>query len=425
MHRTLPINAARPRAATRPADAPRLSAFDAIRGLAAVAVVVLHASYAYCLHPMPGLIWPVPIDQPSYAADCLFWAIEGCIMPLFFVMSGYFAARSLEKKSPRAMFAGRTRRLVRPMLSVGLAVLILDANVWAAGLVSTGRATLRNWYQMRFPWPIGQDFWGLSHLWYVQYLWLLCGLFCAATALARHFESHRTASGFRAASFQRRGSPVVHLILLATALAMLLTCFPQIVLGFQHQWLPAGPKFLHAGLFFLGGVRLFHSPRLLESMRVAVPLTMGVALISFVVWLPLGRTALIAGRAEAVSPLLGTMLAAYAISATAAVLGAGLRWLDAPVPTLGKLATASFWIYLVHHPIVGMCHLALRPLPASPFVKLFTALSLTLGLCIWTYTRFVQGRAIERLLDGVPLRQTFVSPPTPTAPKAAPGRRAA
>src|SRR5690606_7897309 len=122
-----------------PAEPPeRLHGFDAVRGLAAVAVVALHAAYPYIVAPMPGLVWTVPVDDPSWLCDTVFWWIEGCVMPLFFTLSGYFLARSIARQSAREFLAGRTRRLLLPMATIGLAVLTLDLQVWAYGLISTG-----------------------------------------------------------------------------------------------------------------------------------------------------------------------------------------------------------------------------------------------------------------------------------------------
>ena len=185
----MPPGAVAPPRLARPAE--RLAGFDAVRGLGAVAVVVLHAAYGYSHIRMPGLIWPVPLDEPSRAAHAAFWWIEGCIMPLFLTVSGYFLARSLERQTPGDVLRGRTARLLRPMLTLGLLVLVLDTQIWTAGLVATDRATWREFLRLKFIPPIQNHFWGPGHLWYVEYLWLICAAVCVGAWLKNRLFSEQ------------------------------------------------------------------------------------------------------------------------------------------------------------------------------------------------------------------------------------------
>ncbi|HEX6987667.1 MAG TPA: acyltransferase family protein, partial [Planctomycetaceae bacterium] len=262
-----------------PEPKDRLHGFDAVRGLAAVAVVALHASYAYALFPLPGLVWPVPLDEPSRLADAAFWWIEGSVMPLFFVLSGYFLARSLARQTPGDVLAGRTRRLLLPMATVGLAVLAFDLHVWAFGLIATGRATVEHYREMKFPPAIQADLFGPAHLWYVEYLWLLCGIVCGVTWIMRGLGSDGRVLTPRTPgrSPQRKGGRAAacgFAALLVASAAVLLSFHPEVVLGFQHGWLPDPAKFAHAGVFLLLGMLLQRNGGLTDLTRRLTPLAL-------------------------------------------------------------------------------------------------------------------------------------------------------
>lgn len=401
-------------------ETDRLQAFDNVRGLAAIAVVALHASYAYALFPLEGLVWPVPIDEPSLVANAIFWGIEGSVMPLFFTLSGFFLARSLAKQSPGRVLAGRTRRLLVPMTTVGLAVLAVDLHVWVLGLISTDRATIRDYRRMKFAPEIQSNLFGPAHLWYIEYLWLLCVVFCGVVWLRDRLRGPRvslltdwhptsTACGFAA--------------LFATACA-LLTYAPQIVVGFQHGWLPDAAKLGHAAVFLLFGVLLQRSPWLITATQNVAPLIIVAAGGTFVATLPqLHRV--MQWEPEKASIAFGSLLAFFAVTATFGQIGAGLRWLNHHQPTLSRLAAASFWIYLVHHPLVGLLHIAMRQVPLAPIAKCVSVFAITLIVCLWSYERFAARGALARLLDGEWPWQALRTPVPAEVPAADPPIRKA
>lgn len=381
--------------------------FDAVRGLAAVAVVALHAAYPYALAPLPGLVWPVPLDEPSRFADVCFWSIEGFIMPLFFTISGYFLARSLARQRPGAVAAGRSRRLVVAFWTVGIVILAFDLLIWTAGFVMTGQATWNDWRRMKFGPAIDDHLWGPGHLWYLEYLWILCAAVCLGRAVweatVRQLGPVILFSPLWTRAVEAVESPrfLPSSLGLSIAVFLILGFHPEIVFGFQHHFIvPAWPKFVHGGVFMLLGAVLFRSAGAIEAVRKAAPFTLAAAAGSFIMLLPRVRETMTAGTGGRFDAVLGGLLAAYAVAAVLGCLGAGLRWLDRPVPPLDRLAAASFWVYIVHHPICGLLQLALRPVALPSPVKFVLVTAATLGLCVFTYRRFVENGAAGRLLDG-------------------------
>lgn len=390
-----------------PRERDRLRGFDAVRGLAAVAVVALHAAYPYALAPLPGLVWPVPLDEPSRFADACFWAIEGFVMPLFFTLSGYFLARSLVRQRPGAVLAGRSRRLVISFWTVGIVILGIDLLIWTAGFALTGQATWKDFRRMKFGPAIDDHLWGPGHLWYLEYLWVLCATTCVATWVWRGTARQirpilqlpprltRAVGRFEAPAF------LACLLVLAAAVYVTLGFHPEIVLGFQHHFIvPAWPKLVHGGLFLLLGVALFRSGDAVEAVRRFAPAWLAVALISFAAALPEIRRAMVEATSSSFEPVLGLFLTVYAVAAVLGLLGAGVRWLEEPNARLERLAAASFWIYVAHHPICGLLQLALRPFAIPPAVKFGLVTVAAMALCLFSYRVLVENGAVGRMLDG-------------------------
>ncbi len=157
--------------------------FDAIRALAALGVLLLHACVPYLQHPMRGLAWPVR-DSSSAAVDVLFWGIELFIMPVFLVMAGILAWRSLHRHGPGKLVKTRARRLLIPLAFGMLVILPLDLYAWVLGWVGEGLVPAVKLKSLKFDNGIDRDLWGLSHLWFLQYLFLYVAVLSGAIYLA-------------------------------------------------------------------------------------------------------------------------------------------------------------------------------------------------------------------------------------------------
>ena len=122
-----------------PAD-PRRHDLDALRAVAMLLGIFLHASLAY----VPGIPWPVQDTQPAPGLGLLFLANHGFRMPLFFLVSGFFTAMLWQRRGPWAMLAQRYKRVFVPLL-VGFCTLLplFDwVNKHAPGAAAAGAPTV-------------------------------------------------------------------------------------------------------------------------------------------------------------------------------------------------------------------------------------------------------------------------------------------
>ncbi len=413
-------------ARTLPFSAPaRRTGLDSLRAWATVAVVVLHAGVPYTVMPMPTLAWPVRHPEPSAAVDGVFWTIEGLIMPLFLLLSGYGAMSSLAKK-PGEFLQTRWHRLGWPLLGAALVLLPLELYIWLTGWALDGQISWRKLSSLKLG-SYHDHLWGLSHLWYLEYLLIYSGLL---------WVGQRWLSSRMKAVVQQCCTQPLLLFALGTAI---LFWAPEVVVGFQHGFLPFPAKFAYSGLFFAAGVAIRNksvgwdktvgwdessSPTLFALRNggtrrasshptLSPPFTLILCVGVLFRLLPLIHQ-------QADAPLTGTDrltlacgLAAFAVLSTRSLWD--WAWSStAPLsPVIARLAQASFWIYLVHHPLVAICHIALRPTGWPALMQCVLVTLVTLGASLLSYEWLVRDTRLGQFLDGVTRAPTRIPSDTP------------
>src|SRR5262249_38725716 len=122
--------------------AARFGGLDAVRGLAVIAGVVLHASVAYMPRRMYGLLWPVHDTQTTPVCHLLFWWLHAFRLPLFFVISGFIGEMLCESRGVEAFLKHRFRRIAIPFLMCLLTVMPVTVIIWGTGLCISRRCSL-------------------------------------------------------------------------------------------------------------------------------------------------------------------------------------------------------------------------------------------------------------------------------------------
>lgn len=360
-----------------------LIGLDALRGWAAVAVVVLHASVPYLQPSMPGLDWSV-VDRPSGSVTSLFWAIEVVIMPIFLAMAGFLAARSMSRAGANEVMKKRLKSWGKPLLLATVILIPIELYVWLLGWVAEGHITFRKMQSLKLDAEQGSHLWGLSHLWFLQYIMT----YVVLLSLGWRFLADQSSS-----FLSRRVLPATFLAAVVT-----LVLAPEVVWGFQHAFLPVFSKWLYSGLFFVGGaiwwkcdpdlaVLTRHGDRLLAPSSL-----FWIASVSFGIWY-LSQTA-------------GTLpvriaLAAVTVAAAAGVTFGMMGWCMQHVPRLDRLtqrlSAASLMIYLVHHPIVGLAHISAKYAAADAPTWLKVAAISTLAISMSIGVDYLVGSRQSRV----------------------------
>lgn len=378
-----------------------VAGFDWLRVVAALAVVALHASVPYLKNRMPGLVWPV-WDSSSQVVDSIFWSIEVVVMPLFLVMAGFLLWRSSQRLSPQQLVRTRAKRLLIPLAFGILVILPIDLYVWTAGLVAEGVVPVAKFRSLKFDTPRSEGIWGLGHLWFLLYVFLYV---VVAASLLKFAATHNPVSRFARTIAQPK---ILIAVLLSTAIVTLLVA-PEVVWGFQHAFVPVPSKWIYSGIFFAAGCGLaFHDNQLIWVSK-ATPRMLAIGIVLLTSSVALGTWSL--GQLESgneVHHAATFLLAILTVTAATAVSLGLIGACAAPVKTVPKtvryLAGASFWIYLVHHPLLGLIHTDIKWIwpQGSPLVKLCVSFLAAIGISVLLYEAFIRQSRFGMLigLDG-------------------------
>ena len=388
---------------------------DAVRAFAALLVVYLHACIPYLVHKMPGLVWSVS-DETSWVVDSLFWAIEIFIMPFFLVISGYFAYRALVATDGFSFIKSRANRLLRPLLFGMLILLPIILYIWMIGLVAEGRMSVVKLRSLKVPSPYGDQIWGLSHLWFLLYVYLYSALMVGVNRVLRNRIPMRLRPTLRRTS-----------AILIPAVGILTLVFaPEVVFGFQHSFLPVFSKWLYSGSFFAGGAALANFDPKFRSINRLADRHLLLGAFTTVIAVLLGCWTLrhdaehtrSASTAWLVSITLSTTTVLAAWSLALGVIGMSNRlsdWLVMHKRTcqaIEYMSGASFWIYLVHHPIVGLLHIDLKFSAPSldPLVKSLVAATIAIAFGLGSYEYIVRTTKFGRFIGLTSRRPTEGTP---------------
>jgi peptidoglycan/LPS O-acetylase OafA/YrhL len=373
--------------------------------VATVAVVLLHAGVPYAVTPLPGLPWPVHHPQPSGIVEAIFWSIEGCVMPVFFWLSGFGAAQSLSQRGPREFWQKRLLRIGKPLLVFGAILLPLEFYIWLTGWALDGEIAWRKLRSLKLD-AAHNGIWGLSHLWYLEFLLI----YSAALVTWDRIVGWAVPTNSDAPSIKLVGATGLvgkahttwrsrfRLPALAIPATLLLWWSPEVVVGFQHGFLPDPAKLVFSGLFFAAGVLTY---------RCGVPrIGSGYAAMAcggMVLWLAFPLI-----QQQAAEDQSGTerFVLAMALGGYGALISGGL-W-DRCMsqcgecrPAVRMISGASYWTYLVHHPLVAMLHIVLRPTGWPALLQFAVTTAVTLAICWVSYDKWIRGSAVAALLGEI------------------------
>ena len=367
----------------------RVHYMDNLRALAMLAGVVFHAALAYS--PLMHPIWPVADAGRAVAVDALAWFLHMFRMPLFFVVAGYFAALLVARRGMGGLFRNRCVRVLLPLLL--FTPLAVASMGWlteqAAATVahpSPALAWIRGHIDEHGAMPSMP---GWVHLWFLFYLMLFTLLVWVGTTL----ELGRI--GARLAALPPAVLVLATSLLLALALAGTGVPWPA-----PEFFLPALWALAFFGAYFALGYQVFRRPALLERLRPHSSWLLGGAVAAYAVlfWST-------GGFANAQpSPLRQFLHAALQASAgcwmTLWCLLAARRWLDGRSAAMRWLADASYWVYLVHLPVLFAVQYRLLDLPMHWAAKFALSTMSTLVLSFASYQWLVRHTPIGRLLNG-------------------------
>jgi peptidoglycan/LPS O-acetylase OafA/YrhL len=379
----------------------RLHGLDAVRGYALLLGVLFHATMSF----LPGpAIWMVSDSARSPFLGGVFFVSHMFRMTTFFLIAGFFARMSFHRRGARGFVADRLKRIALPLV-VGWPILII-AILLASGYavyVTTGVFPTKP--PPTPPQPPGA--FPLTHLWF---LYLLLWIYAATLGLRALLAAADRSGVWRGRIDVAVGAVVRHplgALAVAVPTAVALALFPGWLVWFgvptpDSNLIPNPPSVVQFWLAFLFGWLIHRQSGLLAAWRRHWPVNLALA-----VGLTAGLLAVL-GLAPVVTPqppgaAKAAFAAAYAVASwawTFAVIGLSLRFMADHSPVRRYIADSSYWIYLVHLPLVIALQAWVSRFPWPWEAKFVTVLAIGFALMFASYELLVRHTFIGGVLNG-------------------------
>ena len=379
----------------------RLHALDAARGGMLLLGIVFHASIAFLPSRVP--LWIVMDNQRSLTLAVVFHVLHVFRMTAFFVLAGFFAHMSFHKKGLRAFVGDRLKRIAVPLV-VGWPILfaaIIAVTIWAAKVAAHGGPLPKPPVYPGFPaFP-------LTHLWFLYVLlWLYAATLALRGLVAMVDRRGRLRGGVDRVVRVLVDNPL-GLVLLAAPTAVTLFLTPQWTMWFgiatpDSSLLPTAAAAVAFFTAFGFGWLLHRQVELLEvwkrrwfaNLAASVVLTVMGFMITGIA--PILRPA----PHDATTALYAAIFTASVWTWSFAVIGMAMRFLSGYSAVRRYVADASYWLYLVHVPLVMALQVAVSQLAWPWWVKFAVILGVTFPVLFASYQVFVRHSFIGAILNG-------------------------
>ena len=359
--------------------------------------LVLHASIPFMNAPFN---WVARQSSGSWIFDILFTAIHSFRMPLFFLLSGFFSHLLCARKGWIGFLRHRAQHIGIPWLvgMLTLVPLIIGIILW----------------KNKVDLSIGGGFSVLDiptfHLWFLEVLLIFYSVAALLGVLGRFVP------GFMTGLDRMVNQGLVHVWHIAFLLPPTMAC---LWIGSPGAWLPDGERLLPESrvlafyfLFFAMGWVIHRLPTATDILqqRFRPFLLIGLSGLLLVVSVRIG---LLSGQLHE-SPLI--RVAGFSASTACAwflslgLVGLFLALVKSHHPAVRYVADASYWVYLIHLPVMMLLQEELYSWPIPIFLKFVLTLLATTIVGFASYALFVRYTFIGTILNGARVRPARVQP---------------
>lgn len=363
--------------------------------------VVLHAAIPFSHADWP---WVVREATSTPAYDLTYVAIHGFRMPLFFLLAGFFGHLQQNRLGPLGFLRQRLLRIGLPFV-VGMMTLIpwmglmtmedpsdlyafIEAHHIPIPDSGTHRVSLRNL--------------ATAHLWFLEVLLICYGLAALATVLTRE----RTLGSGGVDRLLLSAVRAVWPIGLFAALGIV--CYRGSRPGdgvpfLDYAFIALGWKIIAYSLaFFVLGWWLYGNPKALRALEERWVPFLGIGGLALLIllgvrWRMWGHAGEIARTLDRIG------LLAEGITAWFLALGLfawGLHALDRPIRWARYFADSSYWLYLIHLPVMFWIQRAAQSWPVPIVVKFVVSLVAVTAFGLLSYQFLVRNTWIGWILNG-------------------------
>ncbi|MBU2887492.1 acyltransferase family protein [Gilvimarinus agarilyticus] len=377
---------------------------DAVRAFALLLGIVFHA----CLSFLPVYIgWAVMDISTSTVVGVFALVSHSFRMALFFLLAGFFSHMSYHRKGGAVFLKSRLLRIALPFVLGWILLRPLLVFAWVMGAQSMrGDVSL---------WPALQE--GASsmlaasqtlltgtHLWFLYYLLLVTlSVLCVRALTVRFQPAYRLLSKSLDAALAWLCHSSLVVLALAVPTAGCMWLMGQWGLDTPDKSLvPHWPVYcIYGGCFTLGWLMHRQSDLIPAFSRLSWQKLL-VALTAIVVTILTSPYERQPGHPHIVYIALAFKFS-YSVmmwSLIALMIGLFRHYLDRPNKVIRYLADASYWLYLIHLPIVIWLQIAFAEVSWHWGIKWALVFGIAIGLSLVLYDLCVRSTFIGATLNG-------------------------
>ena len=385
----------------------RLHALDLVRSMALLLGILYHAALAF----IPDYeFWLVMDSQRSWPIDWVSYTLHSFRMVTFFLLAGFFAHMMLHRKGTSAFAWDRTKRILFPLLVFIMPVLF--AFLFAMEFAAAIGADI-----MELPpaEPSLADF-DLTHLWFLWVLFLIYAVILVLRAVIVWLDRN---SRFRLvvdnALARILEFPFALPILLAVPVGFLLQHYepwtawlgiPTPNIGF----IPNATAFLSYFLAFAVGYLIHRLKRGLTPLAgqwlLYIPTALVVTVASIILSDgPSGLPPTDENDRLVQAALYGLMIWLW----TFGLIGLALRFIRKESPTVRYLADSSYWLYIIHLPLLIALQAVVQKWELPAELKLLLVMSVAMVIMLATYHLLVRFTWLGGWINGKRYRRRGIT----------------
>lgn len=375
-------------------------ALEVLRVATTFFVVLYHVALTYVAMPLRLTLWAAYDSAGHVAFDHFVYWVNGFAMPVFFLAAGVSAPAACESRGPRVFLTHRAMRLLRPLLFGCLTVVPFFYLIWGYGLMETGRCDLDSILNWRFRPQVRQNLYGFGHLWFLEYMFLVCVLWCGGWTLRRFFFREPKTPEDQAGWVSRVLASPWKPLLLAIPTAVIFLVDSDTMLRVDNVIVPNVSRLLHYALFFTVGGWI---SKIREPKAQFIPHSALYLALSFVVFALMSPLLL----AHAAAPLGGVARVVFCLLAALfpwltvfGGLGVLLKVIQGRGAVMRFLSEASFWVYIVHVPLVALMQVLLLRVALPAPVKFLAISAVAISLSLVSYELIVRRSLIGEIING-------------------------
>jgi len=382
----------------------RLDYLDAARGFALMLGIVFHS----CISFMPIFIGWAVMDISTNEFVPIFMLISHSFrMELFFLIAGFFSHMTFHQQGIGGFLKSRLIRIGIPLVIGWFLLRPLLASSWIMGAQSMrGDVNILNALLEGLK-SLGGLPNGLlvgTHLWFLYYLLLIS----VAVLLVRHLIGLHKPIRSKLTQLADR----LTVWLCNSRLAILTLSIPTAAcLWFMDHWgidtadkslVPHIPVSLLYGGFFLFGWLIHRQSSLIDRFASVTWGKFILCIISIVVTIWISSFEMKFGHPQ-YKVLKVCFILNYAImmwSLVSLTLGLCKRIFTGPNKVVRYIADSSYWLYLIHLPLVIWLQIAFAELSVYWLIKLVVIFAITILISVLLYDAFIRSTFIGAVLNG-------------------------